>query len=472
MPCPHIKTDRVNCGGCGIKDPDPYNPNAKCLDIRSDKDNCGGCNYLCAWGASCSDSTCKCPPGTSVCDSRIVAPPGWWRGACQDLMSDRFNCGGCGKVCDGNCVNGVCEKCPPGQVRCNSGCVHLQNDNFNCGRCYEWCSEGSNCVNGKCEDNNGCGPGQIRSPALALVARQEACPTGETSCRIFGNWTGDRYACTDVATDSDNCGRCERSCYADRFSSISVSCAGGECLCDGAPACDNFCPNFQTNMQHCGACDNWVSEDEKALTQCGENGICVNGTCEDCGPGKAMCNIYPGDVTLCVDILNDPAHCSACENACPEGVPCVNGACACAAPQLWCPSTGWCTNATTDRSHCGACDNQCPGQGGYCLDGKCTKCPGNQWRCYTDDRGEICVDTKTDNSNCGGCGPDCSKGEVCRDAQCMDKDAPWPPATSMTPEPTPEPVPEPAPSTEPSKPISEPNSEAPQNSSPANCRRK
>ncbi len=39
--------------------------------------------------------------------------------------------------CDTECINGVCQICPPGQVWCGR-CVNTLNDNVNCGRCSNW----------------------------------------------------------------------------------------------------------------------------------------------------------------------------------------------------------------------------------------------------------------------------------------------------------------------------------------------
>jgi hypothetical protein len=93
---------------------------------------------------------------------------------------------------------------------------------------------------------------------LALVARQ-GCPAGQTSCTQTGP-EGQTEICTDTQTDAENCGACGRPCFARPGSGISVSCVAGECLCDGAPACDHECPDFQTASHHCGGCNNWVSE--------------------------------------------------------------------------------------------------------------------------------------------------------------------------------------------------------------------
>ena len=85
-------------------------------------------------------------------------------------------------------------------------------------------------------------------------------------------------------------------------------------------------------------------------------GIAGSGGCETCGGSE------------CVTLASDAANCGQCGNACPEGVTCENGSCACPAGQTGC--------------------------------------------------GDSCVDTLTDVQNCGGCGLACSPGSTCAAGQC------------------------------------------------------
>jgi hypothetical protein len=82
-----------------------------CTDLRFDPKNCGKCSNSCEAGTFCSlpadggadaQASCGlgCFGGTTLCGGR-----------CSDTKIDRYNCGGCFKVCDGGaaCVNSVCQ---------------------------------------------------------------------------------------------------------------------------------------------------------------------------------------------------------------------------------------------------------------------------------------------------------------------------------------------------------------------------
>src|SRR5437667_11368751 len=74
--------------------------------------------------AAAPDLAVQCPEGQVSCD-----------GQCVNLGTDRFNCGGCGKVCAkaATCVNAQCVECMQGLTNCNDKCVNLQGNNANCG---------------------------------------------------------------------------------------------------------------------------------------------------------------------------------------------------------------------------------------------------------------------------------------------------------------------------------------------------
>jgi hypothetical protein len=74
---------------------------------------------------------------------------------------------------------------------------------------------------------------------------------------------------------------------------------------------------------------------------------------DPCPSGTITCN------GVCVDLLNDPANCGACGNAC--AFICVAGECtflqACLSPQVFCGDA--CVDLQTNPAHCGACGNAC-----------------------------------------------------------------------------------------------------------------
>jgi hypothetical protein len=121
-------------------------------------------------------------------------------------------------------------------------------------------------------------------------------------------------------------------------------------------------------------------------------------SCETCG----------GDA--CVDLETDAQHCGECGNACPDGLPCIAGACTCPDGQQLCEDI--CVDLQTDPQYCGSCSNNCaPGQVcslGECADGcgELTDCDG------------ACVDLSTNVDHCGECGNPCGPGTMCVMGSC------------------------------------------------------
>lgn len=91
---------------------------------------------------------------------------------------------------------------------------------------------------------------------------------------------------------------------------------------------------------------------------------CPSGDCLECSGGTERC----GDV--CVDKANDPAHCGACDNACPAGKVCSQGACGdmCGGGTLLCD--GLCVDTASSLEHCGDCGNACDANE-QCMGGSC-----------------------------------------------------------------------------------------------------
>lgn len=87
---------------------------------ESDVD-CGGACPSCAIGKFCAQNSecssgrcqggvCACPVGQAFCG-----------GTCRDVTSDNYNCGACGSVCNGRCINSACvTACSNGsRTNCN-----------------------------------------------------------------------------------------------------------------------------------------------------------------------------------------------------------------------------------------------------------------------------------------------------------------------------------------------------------------
>ena len=122
-------------------------------------------------------------------------------------------------------------------------------------------------------------------------------------------------------------------------------------------------------------------------TKCCEGSKCKNGLCV-CSRGQTAC------YGKCVNTLNDPGNCGACNTACPVE-----------APICW---RGSCVGCTED-SQCPESHPVCDGETGQCVG--CTsnsQCHGNTP--YCNKRINVCV-------QCRGNG-DCSQGEACVNGTC------------------------------------------------------
>ena len=129
------------------------------------------------------------------------------------------------------------------------------------------------------------------------------------------------------------------------------------------------------------------------------DGLDPSGVCETCGAGA-----------LCVDLATDPAHCGACENACPETSSCIDGTCTCPGGESICNAT--CVDLMSDPANCGACSTDCGAL--FCLEGQCSSDCGDLSECSG-----ACVDLLNDSANCGTCGSVCGAGSSCVGGQCQ-----------------------------------------------------
>jgi 6-phosphogluconolactonase (cycloisomerase 2 family) len=161
----------------------------------------------------------------------------------------------------------------------------------------------------------------------------------------------------------------------------------------GTTACGETCVNLVNDPAHCGAC----------FEACALGEVCSVGSCGTaCGAGTTLCN------GLCFDTDLDPNHCGGCFEACAQGEACVGGVCelVCVGGTLACD--GDCVDPALDPQHCGGCDIACaPGQG--CFSGSCApNCGLGTTPC-----GGTCVDTDWDPNHCGACDLPCEGQTAC-----------------------------------------------------------
>jgi hypothetical protein len=180
----------------------------------------------------------------------------------------------------------------------------------------------------------------------------------------------------------------------------SALCSGWSLVVPGSPEKSFLYQKLTAAMPACGDVMPLGSHLPAASAQCVADwiqGMAVGGSCEKCGGSE------------CVALASDTQHCGSCDNACPAGVSCDNGACACTGGGQACD--GICVNTATDAQNCGKCGAVC-NAGSSCENGKCS-CPVGLVTC-----GTSCVDVQSNAQNCGACGSACAAKEVCSMGKC------------------------------------------------------
>lgn len=225
---------------------------------------------------------------------------------------------------------------------------------------------------------------------LACIATE--WPSPWATCSSIANPS---FKCaTDIMRDNDNCGGCGIKCGDYDPINMTSRCVDGACV-------------LQCYKHFSGLTN--VFED---WTDC--NGLVEDG-CE-------------------INLTNDPKHCGACGNACPEGVPCFDGKCGCAAPYILCD--GKCVHPDYDDFNCGGCGIKCefpddacsPLQDNTtygCVEGVCgrKRCTADQDVQYYDCNKDVFENTcggdgcetagLRSREHCGKCGNKCVGDEEC-----------------------------------------------------------
>ncbi len=413
------------------------------------------------------------------------AQPGGW--GCPCATGDDCLSSFCVDSIDGPVCSVVCGECPPGwtcaQVAgagpdtffvCTDPLAHL----------CEPCTGDEQCPGGQCVSygdalGSFCGvpcSGDGDCPTGFHCAEVGQCVSDEGDCTCTGMAVADGAA--TLCHFTDEVGTCEgtRRCTeagplppcdaphpaAETCNGVDDDCDGltdeppdacgpnracackdGACACGCAPgfvACGEDCADLQSDVAHCGSCENACTAPGVAVAQCA-GGQCAVVTCEagkvdldadfstgcECEVSEEICNGKDDDCDGQTD--EQP------EAACPGGGDCIAGQCACPEGLLWCD--GACVDVSTSMQHCGACDNPCtvqwPGvgtascEGGECKPGPCL--PGwfdtdpTQPGCECNKTGvvETCngidddCDGQTDEEPVTGCGP----LQLCTGGQCV-----------------------------------------------------
>jgi len=325
-----------------------------CVDLASSAAHCGVCGSRCAP----PNATAVCAAGRCVivaCGSRRADCDGLVEDGCEaDLRAGVASCGACGVTCAyahgvAECREGLCalSRCDAGFGDCDgnplNGCESdLTSRADRCGACATSCARPSvvaACVGGRCEEGvcaagrgdcdgdraNGCETDTLQSPAhcgacrvacgaglVCAGGRCQACPAGLADCD--GN-----NICETSLDLVTSCGACGRACATPNATPVCVGracrvgfCAAGFGDCDGAAA--NGCEVHVTSSPaHCGLCG-------RACAAPNATSACAGGTCRvaACPAGRADCNGAYFDGCE-VALPDNPAHCGACNRACPTG---------------------------------------------------------------------------------------------------------------------------------------------------------
>ena len=192
--------------------------------------------------------------------------------------------------------------------------------------------------------------------------------------------------CTDISTDTQNCGACGTRCSGNDPCKAGA-CAGTATCPPGMIECGG-CYDVSNDPEFCGSCRPY---------QCAGSEFCVDGQCS-CRPGLTDCG---GN---CVDTQSDLSHCGGCGRACNQS--CVGGNCVSGSSCTQTDCSGACVDTNSNPLHCGACNALCAVDqiciGGQCYDyaatTDCTSCAGCNCAapekcCDIGGYGIVCVDT-------------------------------------------------------------------------------
>lgn len=204
-------------------------------------------------------------------------------------------------------------------------------------------------------------------------SKQEDCVAGtycvEYYCKVLRCPTDRPHLCaprcTNLKTDTNNCGSCGKSCGFGEICVDSQCRTRTEGCTENSIICDGICVDPLTDVENCGHCKG----------RCGLSQACKEGKCVlDCGT-LSLCG------SACVDLQSDRNNCGACETSCPKTELCKLGYCKniCDAQTTLCGQE--CINLDINKTHCGACNRGCL-EKEACHGGRCICEEGARRVCY------------------------------------------------------------------------------------------
>jgi len=321
----------------------------------------------------------------------------------------------------GKCVGGVCQACTTSPDSCPLG---------------RFCLAGSHDAGPGANEVNECAPGC--SSDEACIAVGPSAPYCDLA----------RHQCVACRSD-DDCGE-EQRCSPSGKCADKCTSDGGSCSKPGEVCCSGICIDPDTEIGHCGTCNNACASGEQCcggactnrltdVDNCGECGVacsrtngtplCIAGACNwRCDPGYHHC--LDGQNTGCETATSsNVAQCGGCTNDCNKTVAnagpvaCVESKCT----YVQCKA-GF---ADCDGNRANGCECKCGREGEACCEGR--KCD----RDLTCDPSNRCIrcgrmnEPCCDGSRCAGANARCVNG-VCTECIANGKrcDAPGPPGAS------------------------------------------
>jgi len=274
---------------------------------------------------------------------------------------------------------------------------------------------------GGCDDHVACTLDACVGTTCTHTVAHGRCSGGQYCDATLGCHAGNACAAAADCMRPDTCVtvRCNTTSATCEYAVLDhdldgdppIVCGGTDCN-DASSAISGLTPEICDGVDQ--DCDTRIDEANATTSACGDLSVCTGGTCR-CGVEHDLCLVSePADPfgyrQECVDVQSDPRACGSCDNACPDGIACVHGVCACpaATPDA---CNGACLDFRTDPQSCGTCANVCP-DAIACVAGVCN-CPAGTHAC-----GAACVDYATDESNCGSCGNVCFGGVTCTAGRC------------------------------------------------------
>ena len=294
---------------CGAVDCD--NKGTMCKDTEACVPDADG-KYHC-------EISIRCPDGLITCsdkDNNLVCIDPTYYLTCGAVSCDDTGhpCNSATETCDGK----ACQ-CKEGLYRCGDEC-HSPSENDYCG------------ISEDCEENaayeKGCKPDDNDN---IFECRKK---DGNYQCELT-ECAGEANVCSSDTgptciskSDNDNCEYCGLKCSEQK----KLNATGDKCeknedknACtyhcnEGFTQCgDEFepvCVDTQTNIEHCGECNNKCAEGQKCqnkicrdttckVTECSFNDNCVNNdnacgpNCDDCTASAMTCDVNTGTCVPC-----------------------------------------------------------------------------------------------------------------------------------------------------------------------------